>query len=118
MLRLFKPAFRKKYILVSFQLQIVCLYFVTLSAGVAVVAFAFTAYVPKYRCKIPNCDSQQLATYNNPHSGETFNFVKTAIGSLGDGKKSIGMIDSTAVTNILNKKTIFCNHGIIFFTEL
>jgi hypothetical protein len=62
-----------------------------MSAGVAVVAFAFTAYVPKYRCRIPNCESStQSATYNDPDTGEAFDFVKMSIGAMSDGRKTIG----------------------------
>ncbi len=73
------------------QIQIALLYFVTLSAGVAVVAFAFTAYVPKYRCRIPSCESlAESAIYNDPDTGEPFDFVKMSIGAMSDGKKTIG----------------------------
>ena len=74
-----------------FQIQIALLYLVTLSAGVAVVAFAFTAYVPKYRCRIPSCEvSNTSVTYNDPDTGEPFDFVKMTIGAMSDGKKTIG----------------------------
>ena len=74
-----------------FQIQIALLYLVTLSAGVAVVAFAFTAYVPKYRCRIPNCEPSNVSvTYNDPDTREPFNFVKMSIGAMSDGKKTIG----------------------------
>ena len=75
-----------------YQTQIALLYLVTLSAGVAVVVFAFTAYVPKYRCRIPSCESStESTTYNDPDTGEPFDFVKMAIGMLpSDGKKTIG----------------------------
>ena len=66
------------------------------------MAFAFTAFVPKYRCKIPLCDFPEFARYNDPRTGEAFTFVKTAIGSMGDGKKTLGMIHSIDLNGNLN----------------
>jgi hypothetical protein len=75
-----------------FQLQIALLYFSTLSAGVAVVAFAFTAFTPKYRCRIPNCENSESGLYNNAETKEPFDFVQMSIGTLSDGKATIGKI--------------------------
>ena len=70
------------------------------------MAFAFTAFVPKYRCKIPLCDFPEFARYNDPRTGEAFTFVKTAIGSMGDGKKTLGMIHSIDFNNNFNSKFV------------
>ena len=69
------------------------LFFSTLSAGVAVVAFAFTAYVPRYRCRVPNCESDDASAYVDPKTGEHFEFVKTAIGTMPSlSQKTIGKL--------------------------
>ena len=73
------------------QMQMFFLYFVTLSAGVAVVVFAFTAFVPKYRCRIPGCESDDSDLYTDPETGTHFGFVGLFIGSIDpDGKRTIG----------------------------
>jgi hypothetical protein len=75
---------------VFFQLQIFFLFFSTLSAGVAVVAFAFTAYTPRHRCRIPNCEDADSAFYNDPSTGLPPDFVQAAVGTLKNGKQTIG----------------------------
>ena len=41
------------------------LFLVTLSSGMAVVVFAFTGFVPRYRCMIPQCENIQDSTYDS-----------------------------------------------------
>ena len=44
-------------------IQLFLLFLVTLSAGICVTVFAFTGYVPNYRCVIPECENFKNATY-------------------------------------------------------
>ena len=39
------------------------LFWVPMCGGIAVVTFAFTGYVPDYRCSIPQCENVLNATY-------------------------------------------------------
>ena len=39
------------------------LFLVTMCAGIAVVTFAFTGFVPNYRCGIPECEDVKNTTY-------------------------------------------------------
>ncbi len=45
--------------------QLIMLNLVPIAAGMAVVTFAFTGFVPNYRCVIPECESLADATYYN-----------------------------------------------------
>ncbi len=46
---------------------------VPMAAGMAVVTFAFTGFVPKYRCLIPQCENLQNATYFGTDTNELNN---------------------------------------------
>ena len=47
-----------------FQLsQIGLLYFVYINATIGVLTFAFTGYLPEYRCVVPQCENVTSATY-------------------------------------------------------
>ena len=39
------------------------LFLVTMCAGIAVVTFAFTGFVPAYRCSIPECEDLNHTSY-------------------------------------------------------
>lgn len=43
--------------------QLLLLYVIALCTGIGVGSFAFTAYVPNYRCLIPQCEDINNATY-------------------------------------------------------
>ena len=43
--------------------QLGLLFLVTTSAGICVTVFAFTGFVPNYRCAIPHCESIENGTY-------------------------------------------------------
>ena len=55
------------------------LFWVPMCGGIAVVTFAFTGYVPDYRCAIPQCENVLNATYliNN---GAYVNLTLDALG--------------------------------------
>lgn len=85
-------------------IQVALLWFVTCAAGIAVVVFAFTGFVPKYRCLVPQCENIETATYysqpivaNDPSTNEnnkTFSdFVQLAIGKV-DPEASIATVGS------------------------
>ena len=49
-------------------------------AGVAVFAYAFTGFVPAYRCRIPYCDTQPNSTFYSSLEDKTFpDYVSTII---------------------------------------
>ena len=43
--------------------QLVLLIIIGLSGGIGTTSYAFTAYVPNYRCLVPQCEDIQTATY-------------------------------------------------------
>lgn len=43
--------------------QLPILFVITTCCAISVVLFAFTGYVPKYRCIIPECENVSTATY-------------------------------------------------------
>ena len=52
-----------------FQIKInLLLWMVSTLVGINVVVFAFTGYIPKYRCRIPYCETALNATYLNSNA--------------------------------------------------
>ena len=50
-------------------IQFLLLWIVCLSKGIGIVSFAFTGFLPKYRCFVPQCKQLETATYyKNPVS--------------------------------------------------
>ena len=58
------------------------LFWVPICGGIAVVTFAFTGYVPDYRCAIPQCENVQNATYLNDNGA----YVNLTLEALGHSK--------------------------------
>ena len=44
-------------------IHLATLFLVTMCAGIAVVTFAFTGFVPNYRCVIPECENLNQTSY-------------------------------------------------------
>ena len=58
------------------------LFWVPMCGGIAVVTFAFTGYVPDYRCAIPQCENVPNATYLNDNGA----YVNLTLEALGHSK--------------------------------
>ena len=52
------------------------LFLFALASGISAVSFAFTGYIPKYRCAIPICESEindtKVPNYFNKNLNQTF----------------------------------------------
>jgi hypothetical protein len=111
-------------------MQLGLLFLVTLCAGVAVVVFAFTGFVPNSRCLIPECENVDSASFydrlivptTTDQTNKTFShFVQLAIGGINPDAKitSLGrtckrLIPSTSFQGKGKQRSLFCgkNRGI------
>ena len=60
------------------------LWLVSAASGLAVVVWAFTGFNTKYRCPIPQCESQGSASYYDPSSLSSSNHNSSSVPSLPD----------------------------------
>ena len=75
----------------KFQLRMTFLFWLSsAAAGIAVVAFAFTAFTPPYRCAVRACEDPATATYYAfPPENETFpDYVIRAYGNASQVKSA------------------------------
>ena len=52
--------------------QNILLFFVGVTAGIGAVTFAFTGYMPNYRCSVPICENVTTTDYSWIHKSQPF----------------------------------------------
>ena len=52
--------------------QNILLFFVGVTAGIGAVTFAFTGYMPDYRCSVPICENGTTRDFNWIHESQSF----------------------------------------------
>ena len=68
-------------VICRYQIKInLLLWLVSALSGVTVVVFSFAGYTPKYRCRIPYCETSQDPTYLD-HNGTIPEFVLKGMSS-------------------------------------
>ena len=93
-------------------LHVSLLFLVAVCSGIGVVTFAFTGFVPKYRCAIPQCEDPSNTSYFNhevtPFHSETnlshYSFVKVAIGNLDPNEMNVDKLARTCKRRVVTFK--------------